>query len=210
MRERLRATELMDDLGRPDAEFADAYRELASVNRKLGGIRAIRRFLPSGDDLSILDVAAGGCDVGEALTEHRVVSLDINSRGLRYARLTKPLVGDALKLPFRDSTFDVVMSSAFFHHLDWSECVSVLREMWRTTRGRVIVNDLHRHPLAYASIRLLVAAFSKSVMVKHDGPVSVLRAFKPEELARISREAGVRGGVYRSFPYRIVLVADKK
>jgi hypothetical protein len=47
-------------------------------------------------------------------------------------------------------------------------------------------------------------------MVKNDGPVSVRRAFKPHELLNIAREAGVPGRVYRSFPYRIVLVADKE
>jgi ubiquinone/menaquinone biosynthesis C-methylase UbiE len=201
--------ELMDDLSRPDAEFAAAYRELAAINRMLGGIRAVERFLPSRSNLSILDVAAGGCDVGEALTAHRVTSLDINPRGLRNARRTAPVIGDALKLPFPDRAFDVVMSSLFFHHLRWNECVLVLREMWRTTSTRLIVNDLHRHPIAYAWIRVLASMFSKSVMVKNDGPLSVRRAFKPGELGRIGNEAGVPCRVYRSFPYRIVLVADK-
>ena len=202
----------MDDLSRPDAEFADAYRELAAINRKLGGIRAVERFLPFSPSLSILDVAAGGCDVGEALACHgdcRVISLDVNPRGLKYAKRTQPLVGDAFKLPFPDGAFDIVMSSLFFHHLQWDECVCVLREMWRTSRIRVIVNDLHRHPVAYASIVLLAGMFSKSVMVKNDGPVSVRRAFTPKELLQIAKEAGVPARVHRSFPYRIVLVADK-
>src|SRR5690348_3704688 len=50
--------EIMDDLSRPRREFDDAYKDLARVNRWLGGIRAIERFLPTGN-LLILDVAAG-------------------------------------------------------------------------------------------------------------------------------------------------------
>jgi len=36
----------MDDLSRPDSEFIAAYSELTAVNKHLGGIRAIERFLP--------------------------------------------------------------------------------------------------------------------------------------------------------------------
>src|ERR1051326_1877239 len=209
---RLQESELMDDLIRPEREFEEAYRELAIINRRLGGIRAIERFLPRNPDLLILDVAAGGCDVGEALIDKRVarvVSLDICYKGLKFARKSWALVGDAMELPFADNTFDVVMASLFFHHLSDNQCVRALRNMWRVSRGLVLVNDLHRHPLAYASIRLLTARFSNSVMVRHDGPVSVLRAFKPQDLLHIANEAGVPARVHRSFPFRLVLVARK-
>ena len=214
----------MDDLTRPEREFDEAYRELAIINRHLGGIRAIERFLPGNagaerepdrakpKEILMLDVAAGGCDVGEALIDKRgarVVSLDLCYKGLKFARKSWPLVGDAMELPFADNTFDVVMASLFFHHLSESQCVRAFRNMWRVSRGLVLVNDLHRHPVAYVSIRVLTAGFSKSVMVRHDGPVSVLRAFKPRELLQFAKEAGVPARVHRSFPFRLVLVARK-
>jgi hypothetical protein len=74
----------------------------------------------------------------------------------------------------------------------------------------VIINDLHRHFFAYYSIRTLTTLFSKSPMVRHDAPVSVRRAFRPAELLKIADRAGVPARVYRSFPYRLVLVADKR
>jgi ubiquinone/menaquinone biosynthesis C-methylase UbiE len=209
---RARATELMDDLSRPVSEFDQAYSELASINRRLGGIRAIERFLPGGRGLEILDVAAGGCDIGDALAETRscrVVSLDINPMGLRRTRRTLPVVGDGTRLPFPDASFDAVICSLSFHHLTDFECEQVLREMWRTSRGCILVNDLHRHPVAWVSIWILARLFSKSAMVRHDGPVSVRRAFRPEELGEISRRAGVSAKVHRSFPFRLVLVGQK-
>src|SRR5262245_30715523 len=209
---RANETELMDDFARPASEFDQAYRELQLINRWLGGVRAIERFLPARERLTILDVAAGGCDVGEivaARRRRRIVSLDLNPRGLRYAVRTVPVVGDALALPFPKGSFDVVMCSLFFHHLTKDECRRALSEMWRTARDLVIVNDLHRHPVAYGSIRLLSMLFSRSVMVKHDGPVSVRRAFKPDELHEIARSVGIPAQVWRSFPYRLVLVAKK-
>jgi hypothetical protein len=81
--------------------------------------------------------------------------------------------------------------------------------MWQIAKRRVLVNDLHRHRVAYFSIRALSFLFSRSRMVRHDGPVSVLRAFRPSELLDIARQAGVPARVHRSFPYRLVLVADK-
>lgn len=209
---RAQITEFMDDLGRPESEFEQAYRELATINRRLGGIRAIERFLPAGKNLAVLDVAAGGCDIGDALVGSRscrVVSLDINDKGLKRTRLTTPVVGDGTCLPFGDTTFDAVICSLSFHHLTDEQCGQVLREMWRTSRGCVLVNDLHRHPLAYAAIWLLSRLFSHSVMVKHDGPASVRRAFRPADLQEIARRAGVRAAVHRSFPFRLVLVAMK-
>jgi hypothetical protein len=80
--------------------------------------------------------------------------------------------------------------------------------MWRMARRVVLVNDLHRHPIAYSSIRML-SAFSKSIMFRHDAPVSVLRAFTANELLAMARRAGIPARVHRSFPYRLVLVARK-
>lgn len=202
----------MDDFTQPDSEFDAAYRELQVVNRMLGGIRAIRRFLPPDSDLRILDVAAGASDIGEELLRRRpcrIVALDLNVRGLRFARRSWPLVGDALALPFRDGAFDVVMASLFFHHLSNESAVRVLAEMWRVTQGRILVNDLHRTRVAYYSFKLLSSLFSKSRMVRHDGPISVLRAFRPAELMELARRAGIPARVHRSFPYRLVLAADK-
>ena len=205
-------SEIMDDLSRPDSEFDEAYRELGIINRRLGGIRAIERFLPHKSNLLMLDVAAGACDVSEALLRRitaQIVVLDVNPKGLKSARKSWPVTGNALELPFRDNTFDVVMASLFFHHLSEANCVRVLEKMWRISRELVLVNDLHRHPIAYWSIQALAAAFSKSTMVRHDGPVSVLRSFRPRELLQVADRAGVPARVYRSFPFRLVLVAEK-
>jgi ubiquinone/menaquinone biosynthesis C-methylase UbiE len=210
--QRSKQSELMDDFNRPDSEFDQAYRELEIINRRLGGIRAIERFLPDRSNLLMLDVAAGGCDVSEALLEKRaasIVVLDMNPKGFRFARRSRPVVADAMELPFPDNTFDVVMASLFFHHLSDDQCVQALVNMWRVSQNLVIVNDLHRHPVAYFSIRALAGQFSKSIMVRHDGPLSVLRAFRPDELLQFAKRADIPARVHRSFPFRLVLVAKK-
>ena len=54
-----------------------------------------------------------------------------------------------------------------------------------------VINDLHRHPLAYHAIRLLTAAFSNSYLVKHDAPLSVARGFTRTEWQTIFQMAGL-------------------
>jgi ubiquinone/menaquinone biosynthesis C-methylase UbiE len=209
---RAEENEIMDDLREPVDEFAAAYRELELINRWLGGVRAIQRFVPHESSLLILDIAAGACDIGDALVQRlrcTIVALDLNAKGLRRSRNVLPVVGDALHLPFRDNSFDIVMSSLFFHHLPSESCVRVLEQMWRIAKRIVIVNDLHRHAFAYFSIRALTLMFSRSRMVRHDAPVSVRRAFRPMELQDIASQAGIPAEIHRSFPYRLVLVARK-
>jgi hypothetical protein len=54
------------------------------------------------------------------------------------------------------------------------------------------INDLHRHWMAYYSIKLLTRLFSKSYLVKNDAPLSVHRGFKKKEWNAIFTEAGIR------------------
>ena len=204
----------MDDSSRPDAEFHLAYEELAVINRYLGGVRATRRFLPpppTGGGI-LLDVAAGASDIGDVLVRDagwKVVGVDLNALGLGLATESMVVVGDAFELPFEDDSFDVVTASLFFHHLSDEDCVRVFRSMYRVARKRVIVNDLNRSAVAWMSIVVLTSLFSRSPMIRNDGPLSVRRAFRPHELAGIARQAGVDAEVHRSFPYRLVMVADK-
>jgi hypothetical protein len=45
--------------------------------------------------------------------------------------------------------------------------------------------------LSYHYIRLLTSLFSKSYLVRHDAPLSVLRGFKKTELETLLEEAGI-------------------
>jgi ubiquinone/menaquinone biosynthesis C-methylase UbiE len=210
--ERVHTPELMDDPAQPPEAFARAYRELRTINRYLGGVRAVRRFLPDLEEGSILDVAAGACDIGDRVALNgrwRVVALDRQREGLLHAEHCLPVVGDAFELPFAPDTFDYVTSSLFFHHLQDDACARLLEGLVRVARRRVVVNELHRAAVAYWSIQWLTRLFSGSAMIRNDAPLSVLRGFRAQELVDIAARAGFRGRVYRSFPYRLVLVLDK-
>lgn len=216
--------ELMDvEEGRID-EIRGALRELARVNRLLGGVRTslahLGELLPATGrrDVTVLDVAAGGGDMAEAMTRwaaargwrlrftfldrHPVVLATLREEG-SPARLVR---GDALALPFGDASFDLCVTSLFFHHLEREEVRGVFLEMRRVARTGVLVNDLVRDRVAWAWIVLLSRLFTRNRLVRHDGPLSVLRAYRPGDFRALAREAGLaRWGVARHFPYRMCL-----
>jgi hypothetical protein len=63
--------------------------------------------------------------------------------------------------------------------------------MQRNSREGFFINDLHRHPLAYYSIKILTRLFSASYLVKNDAPLSVRRGFTAKEWKVLLESAGI-------------------
>lgn len=206
-------------------ELAACLAELARVNRWLGGRRTTLAHLEplleaaGRPVVTVLDVAAGGGDMDAAMSawaarrgfELRFTILDrhplVLDAALAAARPRPRAVrGDALALPFRDASFDLCVTSLFFHHLEPDQTEAALREMRRVARTGFLVNDLVRDRIAWGWIVLLSRLFSRNRLVRHDGPLSVRRAYRPEDFRRLGRAIGLRAwGVRRHFPYRMCL-----
>ncbi|REJ76001.1 MAG: methyltransferase domain-containing protein [Acidobacteria bacterium] len=213
-------------------EYDRFLEDIRKVNRFAGDARALRRFVLSElgsvgqDTVSVLDVGAGSGellrDVADFSRKRRLISklvgLELNRRSARailresaeYPEILS-VQGDALEIPFPDKTFDFVISSLFVHHLTDRQIVVALQEMSRVARGTVVLIDLHRLPVALLAYKAFCSAFKISQLVRQDGSLSILRGFKSNELRDYAREAGLRSySVERSFPFRLVLVADSR
>lgn len=196
-------------------------RDLARVNRWLGGtaltrsalVRLLagrhlgrRRLVPRGPaPLRMLDVGTGGADIPASLlawARRHQLAVEIEAldrqETIDAARAMRPevpglklIVGDARVLPYADASFDVVHASLVTHHLDPRPLRSLLREMRRVSRGAVIVNDLDRGRLWLAWALLLTRLFTSSPVSRHDGPMSVRRAYHPWELAQLAARSGL-------------------
>lgn len=211
-------------------EYEGCLAELRRVNRWLGDVSALRRsVLPDIERggaraFTLLDVGAG---TGELLREvalaartrgvtPRLVGLELNERaaaGLLEESREFPEIasvrGDAMRLPFADGAFDYVMCSLFTHHFRDDACVRAFREMARVARRRVYCIDLHRHPVAYYFYTTIGRLILHNRLTREDGALSILRAFRPDELHRLGERAGLKGvRVERRFPYRLVLSAS--
>jgi ubiquinone/menaquinone biosynthesis C-methylase UbiE len=214
------ASELLDGSLAAEERLRN-LRDLARVNRWLGGtaltrsalVRLLagrhqgrRRLVRRGPaPLRLLDVGTGAADIPASLLawarRHRL-ALEIEAvdrqetidaaHGMRgEVPGLKLVVGDALVLPYADASFDVVHASLVTHHLDPRPLRSLLEEMRRVSRGAVIVNDLDRGRLWLACAILLARLFTSSPVSRHDGPMSVRRAYHPWELAQLASRSGL-------------------
>lgn len=105
-----------------------------------------------------------------------------------------------------DEPADLIVSSLFTHHLDDRTLVRFLA--WMDERARIgwFVNDLHRLAFPYYGFALLSALMRWHPFVRHDGPVSIARAFRPDDWEHLIRRAGLAPPcvkVRRRFPFRL-------
>jgi len=213
--------ELLDsDSGTPQ-EVEDSLADLRMFNRYFGGAHTMTALLTAVAHatqlkrMSFLDVAGASGDValvsGKALQrngiELRPVVLD---RAESHLNGSIPSVcGDALALPFRDRSFDVVGCSLFVHHLEPDEIVHFAREGLRVARYAFVINDLIRHPLHLA---LVYAGFPlyRSRITRHDTVASVRRAYTSSEMRRMLEQSGATEAEIRMFYlFRMGVIAWK-
>jgi ubiquinone/menaquinone biosynthesis C-methylase UbiE len=230
MARRDHAEELLDAPSHDMAELDQSLGHVASVNRWLGGVRAITRYIKPlvarQGSVRLLDVATGSADIPLRIAQWarkrklavEIVAIDIHPQMLELARRrcrAHPEItverADALALPYADGTFDASMLSLALHHFEGDAQLRVLREMARVSKQLVLVNDLERTRLNYLGARLLAVTYWRgNRLTRHDGPLSVLRSFTRKELQSIGRAAGLKDRVARHFFQRIVLIGDAR
>jgi SAM-dependent methyltransferase len=214
------APELLDEPDHDIGVLAHSLAHVAAVNRWLGGTRSVARALaetfPDGGPLRILDIGTGSGDLPRALTHTRGRSIrwtaiDLHAQSAALAREAGLVVAraDALCLPFAAATFDAALLTLTLHHFDGASRVRVLREAGRVARF-VIVSDLRRSRVNLWGARLLSGTLWRgNPLTRHDGPLSVLRAFTPAEMMEDARRAGLRSPrVTRRFFQRLVLTTE--
>jgi ubiquinone/menaquinone biosynthesis C-methylase UbiE len=217
----------MDDEASGTArEVSGNFRDIAFFNAWLGGVRATRTEVDrlAVTPRTILDVGTGCADMPLALLDHlrsrgvaaSCIALDRSSRALDVA--AKRLRGrtdialvcdDALSLPYDDRTFDLVTCNLALHHFDPPDAIRALAEMGRVGRD-VIVNDLRRSALGWMLARAVFPLFTRNRLTLHDGPLSVRRAYSPDEALAFARGAGwTRAAVRTHFAARMTLAGGR-
>lgn len=131
------------------------------------------------------------------------------SAGPTTVRLAFQLA-DVRRLPFPDDSFDIALLSMTLHHLEGDDRVTALRELARVARKAVLVGELERSWPAYIGARVLAATlWRRSPITRHDGPLSIRRAFTPAELLELARRAGLpEARVHRHRCFRLVMVGE--
>ena len=227
LRHRCLQSEIMD---RPDLKqdrHWQALRGLERINwlsRSVGILwPSIRRLAEesSGRPLRILDVACGAGDLSigihrraaQAGLNVHLEAADISNQALDHARRRAETVGarirffqmDALAGDF-PSTYDVVFSSLFLHHLKEEQAVIFLERLARAAQRMVLISDLARGRLGWMAAYLVTRLLSTSDVVQTDALLSVEGAFTPAEALALADRAGLHGAtVVRRWPFRFLL-----
>lgn len=208
------AEELLDGPLDDRAALIGNLRDLARVNRRLGGadlsVRAIDGLAPGRASIAVLDVGTGAADIPLALIERgraagrivRVTGVDTRPEVLEAAAVIDPRVtatgelalhvADGRALPFPDATFEVVHASLLVHHLDPDAARALFAEMLRVARLGVVVNDLVRSRATWLGAWLLAHVATRNRLTRYDGPLSVRRAYSVAELTALLAAAGLR------------------
>jgi hypothetical protein len=90
-----------------------------------------------------------------------------------------------------------VMCSQTLHHFDDHRAASVVRELDRVARVRVIVADLRRSWLAAAGLWCVSFPLRFHPVSRHDGVVSIMRGYTTNELRRLVASAIGRTPIVR-------------
>jgi ubiquinone/menaquinone biosynthesis C-methylase UbiE len=205
--------ELLDGPLDDPAALAGNLRDLARINRLTRGTRLSERAIAAlsarGEVATILDVGTGGADIPMTLLARAasagrrlaITATDSRPEVLAAARVARPAVArtmglelaaaDGRGLPYPDGAFDVAHASMVIHHLEPDDAIAFIRELRRVARNGVVVNDLVRGRVFWLGGWLLVHAIATSRYTRHDGPLSVRRAYTRAELADLMSTAGL-------------------
>ena len=226
------ADELLDQAGHDPAELAANLRDIRTVNRLAGGGATVLRHLPEligrvprDRPVEILDLATGSGDIPRVLVAWaartgRPMHLTVTDRSpeilaeaqrtLSHVSGVKFAIWDAREVPAPERSFDVVLCSLSLHHFAPGEAIQVLGEMARLSRTGFILNDIRRCTVGYLAAWTASRIFTRNRMTRHDMPLSVLRAYTPDELRTLLREAGIRGVTITTHPlFRMAAVYYK-
>jgi 2-polyprenyl-3-methyl-5-hydroxy-6-metoxy-1,4-benzoquinol methylase len=233
-------TELLD---RPDNSAEDldwCFRDLQFINRFIGGINPVKQALkpylpPAGSEINLLDVASGVADVPLALAkawskQGYKVNLTVVDLDAKHIAISK----EAAKWQIRSGelqnfeaqsvdifspqiqtlgSFDFVTCSLAFHHFSLAQRLQALAMMAQTAKRAFVVNDLERNWFSYYAAHLLGLTVTRSPLVRHDAPLSVLRSFTKPEMEQMAINAGlpanVNWKVKRIWFVRLLIVGSK-
>ena len=222
--------EMMDDFTIEGVVFRDTLDKLEIINRFLGGnkltIHGLKKLLQNQSKNKTITIVDLGCGHGDILRDvaefgrkknysFKLIGIDANFAAIEYAReLSKEYselsfeMIDIFSEDFKKQSYDIVLCTLFLHHFKNEELISFLKSTVKKATIGVVINDLHRHKLAYYLFKL-IGFFIKNKMIREDGLISILRAFKRKDLENISIQMKVQFSIQWKWAFRYLWVLKK-
>ncbi len=194
-------------------EYYDCLRKLGILGNLLGSdratIRAMKALHPTPQ--SFLDVGCGGgsfaCKIARTFNHAQVCGIDIDTCAIQYAQNILDTKNSSLRDRVRfvhrskpelsepEKSFDVVTATLVCHHLSDDQLIDFFIRAGKVARQAIVINDLHRHPLAIFAYKL-ITPFLRNRLCVFDGLCSIRRAFTRSELEQYLHAAGYTKAQY--------------
>ena len=100
------------------------------------------------------------------------------------------------------------MCTLFLHHFEDPIALNFIQTLLKNAKIGVVINDLHRHWLAYYLFKLLTSVFGNE-MTREDGLTSILKAFKRKDLDRFSKKINFKSTITWRWAFRYQWIINK-
>ena len=222
--------EIMDDFSITGDILDNTLDQLAGINKWLGGnqvtLSGLKTMLKKHSKdkiITIVDLGCGGGDMLRLIADYgrkhgynfKLIGIDANEYTVEHAKKRSHtyheiqfLKQDIFSEEFNVLSYDIVVATLFLHHFKENEIVSLLKSVLEKASIGILINDLHRHRLAYYLFKLLSLAI-KNKMIKEDGLVSILRGFKRIDLIQISKKLNVKSAIKWRWAFRFQWIIQK-
>ena len=223
--------ELLDELNIPQGLLHKNLRELDILNRTTGGhsisLKGIKQLITDREKCyHIVDLGCGSGDslrvIADWARKHQfnvsLTGVDMNSDAIDYLNIhcagypeISGFAGDYLDYLDDNKTVDILLCSLFCHHLNDNELLSLFNRFSVEVGVGFVINDLKRNWLAYYSAWIFTRLFNGTKLARNDGPISVLRGFKFEELENMLIQSSIPNySIKEQWIFRFLIVGKTK
>ena len=222
--------EIMDDFTMKGVMYRDTLDKLEMINRLLGGnkvtIEGLKELLKNQSKKKVIKIVDLGCGHGDILRDiakfgrknnysFKLIGIDANFAAIEYAKeLSKEYSElnfkaiDIFSEDFKEQSYDIILCTLFLHHFKDNELILFLKTTIRKATIGIVINDLHRHKIAYYLFKL-IGFFVKNKMIQEDGLTSILRAFKKKDLEKISKQIKAHFSIQWRWAFRYLWILKK-
>jgi len=222
--------EIMDDLDMSGETLINSLDQLANINKWLGGnkttidsLKTILKTNPKDKTISIVDLGCGNGDMLRKVAhfgrkngyKFDLLGIDANQATIDYAiqlSANFPEITykkeDVLSKEFATHTYDIAMCTLFLHHFEDPIALDFIQTLLKNAKIGVVINDLHRHWLAYYLFKLLTSVVGNE-MTREDGLTSILKAFKRQDLDRFSKKLNFKSTITWRWAFRYQWIINK-
>lgn len=207
--------------------------DLRRLNRLLGGTRAITQHLypriakqvaAGATYVTVLDIGTGDGALSQTIAAWaddnrypvQCMGLDLMARNLQAANADvrdNPAIdllqADAFALPMKHNSVDYVVCSLILHHFSPEQIMRLLVAAHSVARLGIIMSDLTRGWLPYWGYKLIGPVLGLHPITRHDGAVSIRRAYTMNEMRAMCDSAGLSDAQIHWHPmFRMTIVAE--